>query len=59
MRMPIRGRLPSARGRSDDVNLLPVIDVEQKEILCNRIMNGGGRFRGPVENDAIGRYSEF
>ena len=56
-RMPIRGRLPAPRGRSDDGNLLPVVDVEQKESYCNRIMNGGGRFRRPVENDAIGRHT--
>jgi hypothetical protein len=36
-----------------------VVDVEQKEVPCNRIMNGGGRFRRPVENDAIGRYTKF
>src|SRR5689334_540501 len=47
-----------ARDRRDDVNLLPVVDVEQKEILCNRITNGGARFRRPVEDDAIGRYTE-
>jgi len=48
-----------ARGRSDDINLLPVVDVEQKEILCNRIVNGGGRFAGPLKTMRLAGTPSF
>src|SRR3954470_2967275 len=48
-----------ARYRGDNVDLFAMIDIEQKQITCNRIMNSGRRFRGPVKNDTIGWYAKF